>query len=352
MEPDAKKVFKTLNLNKIWLPLLLGLAVPAYLFISDKDVTWSSLRLIADADWRYMFLAFLATLLRDIGYMIRIKVLTRNDLNWLSCFYVVVLWEFAAAVTPSVAGGGIVAVFLFLREGVNLGKALAYMVVISIFDNLFFLGATSLNFLGVYDVIFTELATLENNFENSLQFLFWFSQVIVATYTLTMLLAIFIRPQFFKWLLVKITSIPFLKRWQPAASRHGDDLILASEALQGEQLSHWLKLGLVTLITWTARYLVLNFVIAAYVSMSFTEHLVNLGKQFIIWTVMLVSPTPGSSGTAEFFYKQLYGNALGDYTLITAVLWRVFTYYLYLILGAIYLPRWIRRVFAPKKDSA
>lgn len=352
MEPDAKKVFKTLNLNKIWLPLLLGLAVPLYLFISDKDVTWSSLRLIADADWRYISLALIATLMRDIGYMIRIKTLTRNDLGWLSCFYVVVLWEFTSAVTPSVIGGGIVAIFLFLREGINLGKALSYVLVISIFDNLFFIGATSLGFFGVYDVIFTELATLENSLGHSLRLLFWSSQALVTTYTIIMLLAIFKWPRFFKWLLVKITSISFLQRWQPAASRYGDELILASEALHGEKLSHWLKVGLVTLVTWTARYLVLNFTIAAYVSLDFAGHLILLGKQFIIWTVMLVSPTPGSSGTAEFFYKQLYGNALGNYTLITAVIWRAFTYYIYLILGAIYLPRWIRKVFSSRKDNA
>ncbi|MEL6358626.1 MAG: lysylphosphatidylglycerol synthase transmembrane domain-containing protein, partial [Bacteroidota bacterium] len=324
---------------------------PLYLFMNDKDVTWSSLQLIAEADWRHLFLVLLATALRDIGYIIRIRVLTHADLSWLSCFYVVVLWEFASAVTPSVAGGGIVAIFLFLREGVNLGKALAYVVVITIFDNLFFLGATSLGFFGVYDTIFAELATLESKLGRSLQLLLWSSQAFVATYTLVMSLAIFRWPKFFKWFLVKATSIRFLKRWQPAAGRYGDDLILASETLQGEKLLHWLKVGVATLLTWTSRYLVLNFIIAAYVSLDFVGHLVVLGKQFIIWTIMLVSPTPGSSGTAEFFYKQLYGNALGDYTLITAVLWRVFTYYLYLILGAIYLPRWIRRIFSLKKDN-
>ena len=66
---------------------------------------------------------------------------------------------------------------------------------------------------------------------------------------------------------------------------------------------------------------------------------------------MLVSPTPGGSGIAEYFYKQMHASVLGDYTLITDVLWRMFTYYFYLVLGAIYLPRWIKRVFAVRKNQ-
>ena len=65
---------------------------------------------------------------------------------------------------------------------------------------------------------------------------------------------------------------------------------------------------------------------------------------------MLVSHTPGGSGTAEFFYKQFYEVLLGDYTLITNVLWRLLTYYLYLILGVVYLPRWLKRVITSREQ--
>ncbi len=67
---------------------------------------------------------------------------------------------------------------------------------------------------------------------------------------------------------------------------------------------------------------------------------------------MLVSPTPGSSGTAEFVYQELHGAALGDYTLITAILWRGLTSYYYLVMGAVLLPQWIRRVLIARKKDA
>jgi glycosyltransferase 2 family protein len=349
MELDEKKIFKTLNINRIWLPVVLGVGVAFYLFASDDNFRLANLSLISKADWRYMLLVLLAVMVRDLGYMYRIRALTHNGLSWLSSFYVTVLWEFSSAVTPSVVGGSLVAIFLLLKEGINLGKSLAYVIITSIFDNLFFIGATSLGFFGAYDSIFADISTLESGLGSSLRVLFWSSHALVTAYTLTMLFAVFVRPKFFKWALLKITSIGFLKRWRQAARKHGDEIIMASQALQGEKISYWLKIGGITLVTWSARYLVINLIIASYISLDFVDHLVILGKQVIVWTVMLVSPTPGSSGTAEFFYQQLHKSILGDYTLITGVLWRVLTYYFYLIIGIFYLPRWIKRVFPAKK---
>jgi glycosyltransferase 2 family protein len=349
MELDEKKVFKTLNINRIWLPVVLGVSVAFYLFASDDNFSLANLSLIRKADWRYILLVLLAVMVRDLGYMYRIRALTHNGLSWLSSFYVIVLWEFSSAVTPSVVGGSLVAIFLLLKEGINLGKSLAYVIITSIFDNLFFIGATSLGFVGAYDSIFVDIAALDSGLGSSLRVLFWSSHALVTAYTLIMLLAIFVRPKFFKWALLKITSIGVLKRWQQAARKHGDEIILASQALQGETFFYWLKIGGITLVTWSARYLVINLIIASYIPLDFIGHLVILGKQVIVWTVMLVSPTPGSSGTAEFFYQQLHKSVLGDYTLITGVLWRVLTYYFYLIIGVFYLPRWLKRVFPARR---
>jgi glycosyltransferase 2 family protein len=88
MEPNAKKVFRTLNIHKIWLPVVLGMGVAIYLFASDDNFSLAHLRLIGKADWRYMLLIFLAVIVRDVGYIYRIRVLTKSDLSWLSSFYI------------------------------------------------------------------------------------------------------------------------------------------------------------------------------------------------------------------------------------------------------------------------
>ncbi|MCG8532736.1 MAG: hypothetical protein MI749_19050, partial [Desulfovibrionales bacterium] len=78
-----------------------------------------------------------------------------------------------------------------------------------------------------------------------------------------------------------------LKRWQPAARQHGDEIVMASATLKDEKLAYWLKAGLATVLLWSNKYLILNFLIASYVSLDLTEHVLVFGKQLVIWTVML-----------------------------------------------------------------
>jgi glycosyltransferase 2 family protein len=71
-----------------------------------------------------------------------------------------------------------------------------------------------------------------------------------------------------------------------------------------------------------------------------------------MWIVMLVSPTPGGTGVAELtflgFLREFVPNGLES---ALALLWRIITYYPYLFIGAIVLPKWIKRVFADKHKT-
>ena len=77
--------------------------------------------------------------------------------------------------------------------------------------------------------------------------------------------------------------------------------------------------------------------------MSFSDHLATFGKQIIIWTLMLVPLAPGGSGIAEISFQSFFEIILGDYTLLILLLWRVCTFYLYLVLGAFFIPKWIKK---------
>ncbi len=351
MGPDSKKIFKTLNLSRVWLPVALGVGMAFYLFISNDAFTLASISLVSKAKGAYMLLALLAIVVRDLAYIYRIRTLTHQSLSWLSCFYIVVLWEFSSSVTPSVVGGSVVAVFLLSKEGLKLGKALSYVMLTAMFDNLFFIIAAPIGYFSAYESIFSKIATPTMQIGDGLKFIFWLSYALITVYTFNISFALLFKPKFFKWLLLKCTSIGFLKRWHPAAHVHGDEIILASQSLKGNQPSYWFKISLATLFAWSARYVTLNCLIAAYVPLNLMEHIVVFGKHIMLWVIMLISPTPGSSGTAEFFFEQLYQQILGEYTLVTNLSWRVLTYYLYLILGVIFLPRWLKKVSADKQNN-
>ena len=143
----------------------------------------------------------------------------------------------------------------------------------------------------------------------------------------------------------------YLRKWRYAAYKRGTEMITASEQLKGMGKKFWINLALSTIFIWSSRYLLLNFLMASFTKLTFFEHVLIFGKQIILWVVMLISPTPGSSGTAEAIFPAFFSVYLGDYTIIVNVLWRMFTYYPYLFLGAFFLPRWINRVFFKAKKE-
>ena len=354
MDLDPKKILKTLNPRRIWVPVLFGLGIVSYLFISDPDVTIDNFALIFNASLIPILLTLLTFFARVGGYIVRMRTLTNQSLTWMSCFYVIILWEFSSAVTPSVVGGTAVAVFILYKEGLNLGKSLAFVMLTAILDNLYFVLAAPFILFFTQGVIFPESTNIELdllNFRLRLDVIFAVSYVLIALYTFVMSYALFINPRAFKWLLLKITYIRVFRKWRYGAYERGNEIIWASSLIKGKNLAYWIKIISITIFIWSSRYLMLNFQIDAYADLNIQDHLLIFSRQIILWIIMLFSPTPGSSGTAEFFFPFFFEDFLGEYTLVNNILWRLLSYYPFLILGAIFLPRWIKRVFFGGKGA-
>ncbi|WP_209331131.1 lysylphosphatidylglycerol synthase transmembrane domain-containing protein [Lunatimonas salinarum] len=351
MKIDNKEIFKTLNPNKVWVPVFIGLLIVFLMFYLDPNVNSQNLRGVFDASIPFLLLAGLFIFLRDAGYVYRIREVTDKHLTWTRAIYVIILWEFASAVTPSIVGGTAVAVFILHKEGIPLGKALAFTMLTAIMDNLFFVIGAPIILFFAQGHIFPESRVLEMRLGNSLQFLFWASYGLYAVYSLLMALALFYRPRVFKWILLRLFSIRWIRRWKYNAHQYGDQIIEASKELKGKNLKYWLIIIFSTLFIWSSRYLMLNALISAYEHLDAFEHIIVFARQIIMWIVMMISPTPGSSGTAEFFFSQFFKEFLTGYTFVTSILWRMFSYYPYLIMGAIFLPRWVRQVFFFKKKE-
>lgn len=351
MKLDNKKIFETLNPNKVWVPILIGLGIVFGMFYLDPSVNKDSLKGIFDASLPWIVVAILVIFFRDVGYVYRIRIITDKNLSWLRAIYVIILWEFASAVTPSVVGGTAVAIFILNKEGIKLGRAIAYVMVTAILDNLFFvIGAPIILFFAKGN-IFPDSRLLEAQLQNSMEAIFWISYSLYAAYSLIMAAALFYRPRVFKWVLIKIFSIKWLRKWKHDAQEYGNQIIEASKELSGKNWRYWVPIIVATIFIWSSRYLMLNALISAFIPLNLHEHTIVFARQVIMWIVMMISPTPGSSGTAEFFFGQFFTEFLGNYTFITSILWRLFSYYPYLILGAIFLPRWIRQVFFKKKKE-
>ncbi len=352
MESKKEEIFKVLNPRNIWIPIILGLGFVFYLFYSDPNITYENLSLIFDAQLSAVLIAILVLIARDAGYIYRIREITNKELSWKRSLFVIIIWEFSSAVTPSVVGGTAIAVFVLTKEGIKFGKSLAYVMLTAILDNLFFVIAAPIVMLLTNGNIFPEISAASLQLGNSIQFFFYISYSLIALYTLIMAYGLLVKPRAFKWLLLKATNIKYLKKWKQKANDYGDEIIMASKEIVGKSFKYWAIISSATVFVWCARYLMLNSLVSAYTTLSVSDHLMIYSRQVIMWMTMLISPTPGSSGVAEYFFTQFFTEFLGQYTFVSAIFWRLMSYYPYLILGAIFVPWWIKNAFFTRRTKA
>lgn len=287
--------------------------------------------------------ALAANVLRDAGYIIRLRILTNGELGWKRSFQVIALWEFATAAAPAVVGGTSVAVYVMAKDGMTLGRSAAIALVTAMLDEIFFLVLAPAVFLlvGMERLFPPELD--EALWGLPVQALFWIGYGLIAVMKIAIFYSVFFRPRAIKYLLVRLFKHHWVRRLRPHMAKAGDDLIAASATYKGRSFSFWLKAIAATWCSWGSRFLVLNFIAAAFFPVN--GHLLMYARQIVLWVILLISPTPGASGAAEFAFVGFMRDLMpaGAMLVVVALLWRLFTYYFYLFAGAVVAPGWLRR---------
>ena len=291
--------------------------------------------------WFWLLMAFVFMIGRDLFYIIRIRILTKGELSWRRSFIVIMLWEFASALSPGVVGGAAVAMFILNREKIALGRSTAIVVITALLDNLFYVLMIPLVFIVIdQNALFPE--SVEGS--RSVQAMFWTGFAVITSICAFLFACIFIFSNLAKSVLGFMFRIPFLKRWRNSAIQTGEEIYTTSKELKKEPVSFWVKTFLSTCGSWVSRYLVINAILQAFLNLSVFEHFLLLGKQLVLWLFMLISPTPGASGVAEYAFGELLSNFTASAMLLVALalIWRLLSYFPYLIIGAVLVPRWLR----------
>ncbi len=289
--------------------------------------------------------ALLAMLGRDLSYMWRIRILTSKQLSWRSSFRTIMIWEYASALAPGVLSGATVAMFILNREGVKLGKATAIVITTAFFDNLFFVVMIPLVFC-----FYNYQLILPSEIGAGGSTAFWTGYFVFFLLCSLLFVSLFVFPSFMKNVLNTITKISFLKRWNVKANETGENVKTTAIEFRTEKSSFWIKTGLATIFSWTSRYLVISFIFQAFVSLGFTQHILLLCKQFVLWMFMRIAPTPGGSGVAEWAFGELLSTFSASAIIVgsLAIIWRIIGYFPYIVIGSILLPRWLSR--SPEKN--
>lgn len=295
----------------------------------------------------WLFVALLMMVCRDVAYMYRIRLLTDKVISWRKSFDVIMLWEFASAISPSIVGGTAVALFIINKEGVNTGKSASIVLITALLDELFYVVFTPLVILisgtALLFPVEMEMTLFGKTFGTMGIFLIAYSVIFV--YSLFLIYAIFVRPRGFKWLLLNVFRLPFLRKWRQRMSDVGDEIIQASTEFSGKGIVFWLKAFGSTVLSWTGRFWVVNFLMLAFFSVG--DHFLIYARQLVMWSILILSPTPGGSGIAEFVFSGFFGDLVPVGLAISlALVWRLVSYYPYLFIGSIVLPRWLKRVLS------
>ncbi|MBN2668110.1 MAG: flippase-like domain-containing protein [Bacteroidales bacterium] len=362
MSETNEKILKQVSPKRIIIPIAIGLSVAGYMLYNEWDSETFSLISIGFYSLVFLLISFIMMLIRDLGYMVRLKVLAGESLSWKSVLNIVLLWEFTSAVTPSAIGGTSVAVFFIHKEGVSVGKSSAIVLATSILDEFYFILMFPLLLLVINPnqlfIINPTDGTEAISFANKYFYFATIGYSIKLAFLLFVAYGLFINPKGIKTFLVWIFKLPILRRWKQGAEKTGDDIILASHELKTKNFLFWFKAFGATFFSWSARYWVVNFLLLAllfgipnqdYV-INFGEHMLIFARQLVMWIMMLVMPTPGGSGFAEAIFSEYMAEFIPlNFVVLMALMWRLVTYYPYLFVGAIVVPRWVRKILKKSK---
>ena len=333
----------------LWLAASIGLVVILGMMIREFDVDALGKIDLSPRFFLGVSLAVLLFVVQNLMLSLRFRHLCQRKLSLSQSFRINVLCEFTSAVTPSAVGGSGLAFIYLNREGVTMGRSIFTMFAALLADEAFLAISSFLLYLLVpSDVLFCMTDNMGVNMEvgnewikGGIHLVFLGSALIVAVWTAILYLLLLHRPQMLGWVLKWCCKIPFLRRFQAKVEKFSQDMTMASIEAKQEGKRFWARLMGYTSMAWLSR-----FGIVVAILLAFQVHgnmWVAWCRQWVMWMISILSPTPGGSGVAELMFRLYYSDFLPDASIaiLAAMLWRLIFYYPFLIMGALALPKWI-----------
>lgn len=344
---EQEKVLASISFSKVFIPIILGLAVVAVMMWYQLDmdelrsISWDRHILI------WLGLALLCYVIRHLFYAWRLKVLSNNDFGWWKSIELIFIWEFASAVSPTSIGGSAVALFLLAQEKISTAKTVAVVLYSVVLDTLFFILSMPLLYFVLGPIVIRPgMESLKNLDGFGLTFILVL--ILMTTYGVLLFYGLFIDPRKIRRFLLWLSKRKLLGRFRESLESTADDIITSSKEMAKQSWTFHFKSILSTFGAWTFRFLAINCIIIALVSstsLDFWNQILMYGRGEVMYAVTAFSPTPGGAGIAEIVFGGFYSDFISSgISFLAAIFWRLITYYPYLIVGVIIIPNWIRKV--------
>lgn len=350
---NAENPLKQVNYKHIAVPVIIGITASLYLLfvVSKFDTSKLSAITLSQHLFLGLALALLTVLVRDLSYIYRIWKLTDEKLSFRKCLEVILLWEFGSSVTPASVGGITLALYILNKEKISLGKGTAIILLCSYLDNIAFVIVFSILYFLLGSNMF-DLSTTCPDLENQGLFsairavahLAWIGFLVVAIIGGFLGFAIFIKPDWANHFFQKIAQLKWLHRWKEKIAFWGEEISYTSKEFKSKGTLFVAKVLLATILSWCARYALANALIWTFATIELNQ-LDVFARQYVHRVLTMIPTTPGGSGVAEVSFMALNCDFLPQgLASAVSIVWRLFNFYLYLLLGVVILPRWLARV--------
>lgn len=329
-------------LLKTALPIVIGVGVVVWLFFKDFNPAALSMLTFDTRTVLSLAACLLFVFGRDFGLAWRFRTITDGSLSWRRAFRVDLMCAFTSAITPSAVGGSALAIFYLNREGIKVGQATTLTLTTLFLDEMFFVVFCPILvlLLPVGEIFGTATG---NVFLESVKVIFWLVYAGIVAWAAILFIGILARPEWLERTVIKLFSLRWLRRWKDGAVRMTSGMRATSTWVKGQSKRWWLNVFGATTLSWFSRYLVVNALFFGFVPAA--SQLLVFGRQFVVWVVLMISPTPGGSGVSEWLFTNYYGDMIGDLSaaLVIAMIWRVVSYYIYLVAGVCLLPSYFKK---------
>ena len=339
-----------INFWKVLIPVVIGVSVSLYLIINNFNATALQNIHLSKKLFVGLSLAALTVAMHDGAFMYKIRLSTGNKMTWLKTFQTITMWEFMACLTPKIGEAPLV-LFVLKNSGLTYGKSVAVLMLNAFFDNLAFVFVFSLLYLLMGKNIFIfsyncpDLAGHQiMQGIRSVADKAWIGYALISLLCISLGIALFILPHTTKQVFHSLSRLPFFSRFKNSLVSLGDDIEITATEFKNQSTAFWVKMSVSSLINWTSRYLLACALLYTFSTIDLNMVQV-FSRQYVLWIFTSIPSTPGASGVAEVSFIALNCEFMPvGLSAAIALVWRLYSYYFYILLGIILLPKWARQI--------
>jgi uncharacterized protein (TIRG00374 family) len=336
---------KKLNKTKISIFLSIALSLSIIVLILYFTIDAQTIQYLSQVSFRAEFFLFfgVAVVLNVLYWFIwgaRLKVLSKaiDPKVYVSLWEatkIVIANQFLAGITPSVAGGEPVRIYLLNKDGLSTGGATAAVLGERLIDAIFILVLVPFGFFVFKDRIDVKLISYGLTVG-----------VIVFVIGLVLFALALKYPKKTKALLCKISEklSRISKKKEHSSSvvdrigREVDNFHNSMILFLTKGKKAFLGAGGLTVLMWSTGFMIPSMILLGLGLPPFFVE--SYAAQALLLIIVMLPTTPGSSGVTELGMAALYGVLLGashQYLLgVFVLLFRFITYHMNMICGAIF----------------